>query len=117
MGNDLSIWTLVLDASPIVQAVMVLLMAASVASWAIILKKSSVISHSRRQADRFETAFWSGGDLSTLYRSIETKGREGTGGGEDGGWWMTYFTPAALRGRRWMLCWITAGRSEWTCAS
>jgi biopolymer transport protein TolQ len=79
MSTDLSIWTLVLDASPIVQAVMVLLLAASVLSWAIIFKKSRVISRSRRQADRFETAFWSGGDLSTLYRSIETKGRAGTG--------------------------------------
>src|SRR5450631_1031506 len=79
MGNDLSIWTLVLDASPIVQAVMVLLLGASVASWAVIFKKSRVISYSIRQADQFETAFWSGGDLSTLYRSIETKGREGTG--------------------------------------
>jgi biopolymer transport protein TolQ len=79
MGNDLSIWTLVLDASAIVQAVMVILLGASVASWAIIVKRSRVISRSRREADRFETAFWSGGDLSTLYRSIETKGRAGTG--------------------------------------
>src|SRR5271156_5048398 len=79
MGNDLSIWTLVLDASVIVQSVMVLLMLASLASWAVIFKKSRVISHSRRQADKFETEFWSGGDLATLYRSIETKGRAGTG--------------------------------------
>ncbi len=79
MGNDFSIWLLVLDASPIVQGVIALLMLASVASWAIILKKSSVISRSRRQADKFETAFWSGGDLSTLYRGIEPKGRQGTG--------------------------------------
>ena len=79
MGNDLSIWTLALDASAIVQAVMVVLLGASVLSWAIIVKKSRVISNSRREAERFETAFWSGGDLSTLYRSIETKGRAGTG--------------------------------------
>lgn len=79
MSNDLSIWTLVLDASPIVQAVIVLLMLASVASWAVIVKKSGVIARSRRQADKFETAFWSGGDLSTLYRAIEPKGRQGTG--------------------------------------
>src|ERR1700684_4143602 len=65
MSNDLSIWTLVLDASVIVQAVM--------------FKKGRVISYSRRQADQFETAFWSGGDLASLYRSIETKGRAGTG--------------------------------------
>jgi biopolymer transport protein TolQ len=79
MGNDLSIWALVLDASTIVQAVMVLLLLASVMSWAIIFDKTRVISRSRREAEQFETAFWSGGDLSTLYRSIETKGRAGTG--------------------------------------
>src|SRR5260221_3155110 len=58
---------------------MALLLVASVTSWAVIFKKGRVISYSIRQADQFETAFWSGGDLSTLYRSIETKGREGTG--------------------------------------
>jgi biopolymer transport protein TolQ len=79
MSNDLSVWVLVLDASPIVQAVMLLLVFASVSSWAVIFRKSRVISQSRRQADQFETAFWSGGDLGTLYRSIETKGRAGTG--------------------------------------
>jgi biopolymer transport protein TolQ len=79
MPNDLSVWTLVLDASPIVQAVVALLLAASVASWAVIFRKGQVIGRSRRQADTFETAFWSGGDLTALYRSIETKGRAGTG--------------------------------------
>jgi len=79
MGNDLSIWALVLDASAIVQGVMLLLMIASLVSWAVIFQKGRVISRSRRQADQFETAFWSGGDLTALYRSIETKGRAGTG--------------------------------------
>jgi biopolymer transport protein TolQ len=79
MGNDVSVWNMALDASPVVQAVLVLLMIASVASWAVIFGKSRVISQSRRQADQFETAFWSGGDLASLYRSIETKGRAGTG--------------------------------------
>ncbi len=79
MHNDLSVWELVLDASPVVQAVMLMLMCASVASWAVIFGKRSIISNSQRQADQFETAFWSGGDLGALYRSIETKGRAGTG--------------------------------------
>src|SRR5271168_5421197 len=79
MPNDLSVWTLVLDASPIVQAVVALLLAASVASWAVIFRKSQVIGRSRRQAAKFEKEFWSGGDLATLYRNIETKGRAGTG--------------------------------------
>jgi biopolymer transport protein TolQ len=79
MGNDVSVWNMALEASPVVQAVLVLLMIASVASWTVIFGKSRVISQSRRQADQFETAFWSGGDLASLYRSIETKGRAGTG--------------------------------------
>src|SRR5260370_641113 len=79
MGNGLWIWALVLDASVIVQGVMLLLMIASLVSWAVIFQKGRVISRSRRQADQFETAFWSGGDLTALYRSIETKGRAGTG--------------------------------------
>jgi len=79
MPNDLSVWTLVLEASPIVQGVVALLVAASVASWAVIFRKSQVIGRSRRQAEKFETAFWAGGDLATLYRTIETKGRAGTG--------------------------------------
>jgi biopolymer transport protein TolQ len=79
MPNDLSVWSMVLDASPIVQVVVGLLMIASVTSWAVIFHKSQVIGRSRRQAAKFETAFWSGGDLATLYRNIETKGRAGTG--------------------------------------
>jgi biopolymer transport protein TolQ len=79
MPSDLSVWELVVDASPVVQAVLLLLAVASVAAWAVIFIKSRIISRSQRQADVFETAFWSGGDLGALYRSIETKGREGTG--------------------------------------
>ncbi|HTB87757.1 MAG TPA: protein TolQ [Steroidobacteraceae bacterium] len=75
----MSVWSMVLDASPIVQVVVGLLLIASVTSWAVIFHKSQVIGRSRRQAAKFETAFWSGGDLATLYRNIETKGRAGTG--------------------------------------
>jgi biopolymer transport protein TolQ len=79
MPNDFSVWTLVLDASPIVQGVVGLLMLASLVSWAIIFRKTQVISGSRRQAEKFEAAFWSGGDLTALYRNVEIKGRAGTG--------------------------------------
>jgi biopolymer transport protein TolQ len=79
MPSDLSVLELVVDASPVVQAVMLLLAIASVAAWAVIFIKSRIISRSRRQADVFEASFWSGGDLGALYRSIETKGRAGTG--------------------------------------
>jgi biopolymer transport protein TolQ len=79
MGNEFSVVDLVLDASPVVQAVLLALALASIASWAVIFAKGRIISNSRKQAAKFETAFWSGGDLGALYRSIETKGRAGTG--------------------------------------
>ena len=79
MPNELSIWELMLDASPVVQAVMLLLLLASVVSWAVIFAKGRIIATSRNGAAKFETSFWSGGDLGALYRGIETKGRAGTG--------------------------------------
>ncbi len=74
MGGDLSILRLVLQASPVVQLVMALLLAASLMSWAIIFGKRTMVRQARSDADRFENSFWSGGDLTALYRSIESRG-------------------------------------------
>jgi biopolymer transport protein TolQ len=71
MIGEHSIIDLLLHASFIVQLVMLLLIAASVASWAIILKKRKLLNESREAADRFESDFWSGGDLASLYNSID----------------------------------------------
>src|SRR6202167_436946 len=75
MGGELSIVRLVMQASLVVQIVLGLLLAASMSSWAIIFRKRLVVNRARRDADRFESTFWSGGDLSTLYRSIEARGK------------------------------------------
>ncbi len=75
MPAELSIIRLVLQASIPVQLVLALLAFASLMSWAIIFSKRAVISRARREADQFETNFWSGGDLAQLYRSVESKGR------------------------------------------
>ena len=81
MTGDLSPLELVLHASLIVQIVMALLLAASVISWSIMLRKRAELSRARREADKFEEVFWSGGDLSAMFRSIDqsrriTKGME-----------------------------------------
>ncbi len=75
MPADLSIIHLVLQASIPVQLVLALLAFASLMSWAIIFNKRMVINRARREADQFETSFWSGGDLAQLYRSVESRGR------------------------------------------
>src|SRR6478735_1522933 len=74
MDGQMSIVKLVLDASPVVQFVMILLLAASMSSWAIIFRKRMIIGRSRSEAAKFEESFWSGGDLGSLYRSIESRG-------------------------------------------
>jgi len=73
-AEPLSILKLVSDASPVVQLVLGLLLAASITSWAVILGKRSVLSKARSEAERFEASFWSGGDLGSLYRTLEARG-------------------------------------------
>lgn len=70
MTNDLSLITLILDASLVVKAVMLLLLIASVASWAIIFEKSRLLKQATGAADEFEESFWSGGDVAEMYRDI-----------------------------------------------
>jgi biopolymer transport protein TolQ len=74
MNGDLSILRLMMQASPVVQFVLALLLAASLISWSIIFRKRMMVRRARSDADRFENSFWSGGDLSALYRSIEARG-------------------------------------------
>jgi biopolymer transport protein TolQ len=73
-GGDLSIIRLIVQASLVVQIVMGILLAASLTSWAIIFRKRMLVRRSQRDAERFENSFWSGGDLSSLYRTVEARG-------------------------------------------
>ena len=73
-GGDLSIIRLIVQASVVVQIVMGILLAASLTSWAIIFRKRMLVRRSQRDAERFENSFWSGGDLSSLYRTVEARG-------------------------------------------
>ncbi len=70
-SSDLSFLTLILNASPLVQLVMASLLLASILSWSIIFDRSRVLKKARQEADDFENRFWSGGDLSELYRSVD----------------------------------------------
>jgi biopolymer transport protein TolQ len=71
MQSDLSFLHLVLGASPLVQLVMAALVLASIVSWAMIFDRHKVLRRARGEADDFERRFWSGGDLSQLYRGID----------------------------------------------
>jgi len=79
MQSELSFLTLVLNASPLVQLVMASLMIASVISWTMIFDRAKVLKRARIAADRFESRFWSGGDLADLYREVERENGEAKG--------------------------------------
>ena len=57
-------------AHPVVQFVMVGLMAASVWSWAIIIEKLLAFRRARIESDRFEQSFWSGQSLDEIYTAL-----------------------------------------------
>lgn len=73
MSVDLSLYRLILEASLIVQLVMVVLVVASVLSWLVILVKARSIKVAHRAADDFEERFWSGVDLAHLYDGVRRK--------------------------------------------
>lgn len=79
MSSDLNLWQLVLNASLVVQLVILLLLAASVLSWTLIFDRARVLKQARRTANEFEQRFWSGGDLAELYHALE-RDRDGPKG-------------------------------------
>ncbi len=70
MYAELSLLDLVLHASFVVQFVLLILVLASILSWTIIFDRARVLRKAARAAVEFERRFWSGGDLSALYRDL-----------------------------------------------
>jgi biopolymer transport protein TolQ len=67
VDQDLSIWDLVSQASLFVQLIMLVLLLASVVSWYQIIQRMMYFNTAQREMVRFESRFWSGTDLNTLY--------------------------------------------------
>jgi len=76
---DMSLFSLVTRASILVQAVMLILLSASVLSWVVIVLKYKVLKLARVEAIRFEDQFWSGINLSELYQQVKRKNTERRG--------------------------------------
>ena len=66
--QDLSILSLVTNASVLVQLVMAALLLASLFSWYYIFVKRFQLKRAQDQTDDFEKQFWTGGELATLYQ-------------------------------------------------
>jgi len=77
-AETLSIWSLISEASLLVQMVMLILFLASIVSWVMIIQRGSYQRRAQKSLQLFEQQFWSGVDLSQLYR----KGNESANGSD-----------------------------------
>jgi len=75
MNNDMSIVSLVLHASFVVQIVMVILLSISVATWASIIRKITAIKRIQNLNEEFESVFWTGTSLNELSSAARQKER------------------------------------------
>ncbi|AGN11384.1 peptidase A8, signal peptidase II [Simiduia agarivorans SA1 = DSM 21679] len=73
-AEPLSIWSLIAEASLLVQLVMALLFLASVVSWIMIVQRGLYQRQAAASLRAFERTFWSGIDLNQLYRQGSGKG-------------------------------------------
>jgi biopolymer transport protein TolQ len=71
--NDHSLLSLVINASVPVQLVMLMLLAASVFSWALMYVKRGYIRQAQDEAKTFEGRFWSGINLSDLFSQLSAR--------------------------------------------
>ena len=73
MNEPMTLWSLIASASLVVKLVMIILVAAVFASWVIIIQRQRVLNAAKESYDDFEDRFWSGMDLSQLYREISNE--------------------------------------------
>jgi biopolymer transport protein TolQ len=72
VNSDLSILSLVSNASVMVQVILALLLLVSFVSWTSIFSKALSLGRARRATTEFEEQFWNGSDITTLYQQIST---------------------------------------------
>ena len=70
MTEQLSLWSLIFNASFLVQFVMLILFLASVVSWVMIIQRGLYLRETEYNSRQFENDFWSGIDLNKLYEDI-----------------------------------------------
>jgi biopolymer transport protein TolQ len=79
LADNMSIMELILNASLLVQLVMLILLFMSVVSWAFVFKKWHYLSKSKKISNRFEDTFWSGGNVTLLFQNLQARKRSAFG--------------------------------------
>ena len=71
LESTLHVSDLILQASPVVQLVMLLLLFASLYSWYLIAKLHMSCKKAQADDEHFQKIFWSGAELNTLYNNAQ----------------------------------------------
>ena len=73
MTDYFSIYSLILNASIVVQLVIGILLLASISSWVVIVEKWIVTNNALKEFFLFEQFFWSGESLKDIYDDLKSK--------------------------------------------
>jgi biopolymer transport protein TolQ len=73
MAGELDILQLVLNSGPVVKAVLLLLLLASILSWGAIIDRSIAFGKARKTANQFTKKFWNGSDLGSFFKRADPK--------------------------------------------
>ena len=71
MGGHISVLGYFMQASFIVKLVMMILLAASIASWTLIIQRAWYFKLKKQQYDEFNQRFWNAPDLGKLFTDID----------------------------------------------
>ena len=74
MHDGFSFVRIILEASGVVQVIMLFLLAASLLSWTVIAAKRGLLARTQKAAVKFEGRFWSGGTLTDLDEGLRHAG-------------------------------------------
>jgi biopolymer transport protein TolQ len=69
-NTDFSLWSLFIRADFIVKSVILMLIACSIYSWAIIIEKFRLFKKINLESDEFEEQFWKSKSAETLYNNL-----------------------------------------------
>lgn len=73
MATEFNLVSLFMEASIVVKLVILILIAFSVLSWAVIIQRSNVLNRTKKETQIFEDRFWSGEDLHRLHEGLENR--------------------------------------------
>ena len=70
-ASGLDTWSLLKNASPVVQGVMILLALMSIAGWYIIGFKALYVRRAARETEKFVDSFWRSRDIDVIYKHAQ----------------------------------------------